>query len=219
MVQLYIYYLCKKSKLMRKFISFFLFSICFVSCAGVFQSISSHHDHTVNFSAYKTYAWIDKNLPHSETPFDNEIVENNIKNYVEKEFEKKGYAANQDSPDLLFELLLSDTEKVKTAVVPVYSYPTTSYRYFNSFNYGWNRHGYSHYDYIRPPYMIGNRIVKTPYNRSSITINVFDRKSNRLIWTGSAKGNVYDDNYREREIHPAVVKILNQYPVKTDAKK
>ncbi|MEP6750687.1 MAG: DUF4136 domain-containing protein [Bacteroidota bacterium] len=202
---------------MHKFIMFFLSIIAFASCARVFRRISYHYDHTVNFSAYKTYAWIDKNLPHSETPYDNEIVENNIKNYVEKEFEKKGYAPNDDSPDVLFELLLSDTEKVKTTVLPVYSYPTTSYRYFNAFNYGWNRHGYSHYDYIKPAYSIGKRVVKTPYNRSSITINVFDRKNNRLIWTGSAKGNVYDDNYRKKEIHPAIIKILNQYPIKTSA--
>lgn len=204
---------------MRTFLLCLLASIMLSSCGNSFKKISSDYDRSADFSNYKTYAWLDKNVKHSETPYDNEIVENNIKNYVDNELEKRNYTASNDAPDLLFELVLSDKEKVSTSSVPVYSspqypYPVTSYRYYNPGNYRWNQHIYNNYSYVRPSYRIGTRIVKTPYNHAAITIHVFDRIKNRLVWTGTAKGDVYDDNYSKKDIHPAVIKILDQYPVK-----
>ena len=209
---------------MRAFFAVLLAAMLLASCGGTFQNISSNYDHLANFTVYKSYAWLNKDLPHTETPYDNEIVENNIKNYVDKELENRNLIANANAPDLLFELILSDKEKVRTTTTPIYSppqysaYPSTSYRYYSPQNYRWNPHGYSNYNYTRPGYQIGNRVIKTPYNRSTITINVFDRKSNRLIWAGTAKGDVYDDNYKQEDIHPAIIKILNQYPVKANSK-
>ena len=207
----------------------FLFSCLVIttllSCGGVFKNVSSNYDHSINFSSYKTYAWLDKSHTNTETPFNNEIVANNIKNHVDNELENRGYTFNSDAPDLLIELVLNDKDKVSTTSVPIYSapeyfrYPINSYRYYNPKTYRWNQHGYRNYTYLRPPYQIGDRIIKTPYNQSTITINVFDRKKNSLIWMGSAKGDVYDDNYMQKDIPPAIEKILKAYPIKAILKK
>lgn len=189
-------------------------------CGGIYQIINSDYDRSVNFSNYKTYAWLNNHIPHAPTPYDNEIIENNIKNYVDHELSDRNYSADTTAPHLLFELVLNNQKKERTTTTPVYSapsyspYPPNSYRYYNPNNYRWNTHGYNNYNYIRPSYQIGSRVIKTKYNESTITINVFDRVSNKMIWTGSAKGDVYDNQYIQNSNHPAVDAILKQYPVR-----
>jgi len=190
-------------------------------CGGIYQLINSDYDRSVNFSSYKTYAWLNNHIPHAPTPYDNEIIENNIKNYVDHELSDRNYSANTTAPDLLFELVLNNQKKKRTTTTPVYStpqvypaYPPNSYRYNNPNNYRWNPYGYNNNNYVRPSYQISNRVTTTEFNESTITINVFDRVSNKMIWTGSAKGDVYDNQYIQSSIHPAVDAILKQYPVR-----
>ena len=206
---------------MRTFIVNLVVAIMLAGCSnGIYQSISSDYDRSVNFNTYKTYAWLNNHQAHAPTPYDNEIIENNIKNYVDHELFDRNYTPKVDTPDLLFELVLSNQKKVTTTTTPVYStpsysaYPPNSYRYYNQNNYRWNSNGYNNYNYIRPSYQIGSKVTNTEFNQSTITINVFDRVSNRLIWTGSGKGDIYDNQYIQNSIHPAVDAILKQYPIK-----
>jgi hypothetical protein len=41
-----------------------------------------------------------------------------------------------------------------------------------------------------------------------------DRKLNRLVWSGTAKGDIYDPEYIDKDIHPAVLRIMKKFPVK-----
>ena len=211
---------------MRTFIISVTAAIMLAGCSGgIYQSITSDYDRSINFNNYKTYAWLNSHQPHTPTPYDNDIIENNIKNYVDHELADRNYTPKVDAPDLLFELVLNNQNKVSTTTTPVYSaptyspYPPNSYRYYNPNNYRWNPYGYNNYNYIRPSYQIGSRVIKTEFNQSTITINVFDRVSNKMIWTGSARGDVYDNQYIQNDIHPAVDKILKEYPIKSVKKK
>lgn len=206
---------------MRIFIASLTIAIIMTGCSGgIYQNISSDYDRSVNFNTYKTYAWLNDHQPHVATPYDNEIIENNIKNYVDDELDSRNYTPSEDAPDLLFELVLSNQPKVSTTTTPVYStptittYPPSSYRYYDPNNFRWNSRGYRNNTYIRPSYQIGTRVENTTFTQSTITINVFDRASNRLVWTGSAQGDIYDNQYIQNDIHPAVTNILKKYPVK-----
>ena len=207
---------------MRTFIISVTAAIMLAGCSsGIYQSITSDYDCSINFNDYKTYAWLNSHQPHTPTPYDNDIIENNIKNYVDHELADRNYTPKVDAPDLLFELVLNNQNKVSTTTTPVYSaptyspYPPNSYRYYNPNNYRWNPYGYNNYNYNRPSNQIGRRVIKTEFNQSIITINVFDRVSNKMIWTGSARADVYDNQYIQNDIHPAVDKILNEYPIKS----
>ena len=196
-------------------------SLVFAGCSNrIYQNISSDYDQSVNFNNYRTFAWLNDHQPHIATPYDNEIIENNIKNYVDDEMRNRNYLPSEDQPDLLFELVLSNQSKVNTTTIPVYSspyisaYPPASYRYYNPDKYRWNTHGYRNNMYIKPMYQIGNRVENTTFNQSTITINVFDRISNRLVWTGSAQGDIYDNQYIKDDINPAVTAILKEFPIK-----
>jgi hypothetical protein len=195
-------------------------TIALSGCSNIiFNTISSNYDHSINFKQFKTYAWLNNHQPHTATPYDNEIIENNIKNYVDKELEKILYVPQINAPDILFELIIHSRSKVAITRTPIYSspmygaYPSYSYMYYNSNNYKWNPYGYFNRNYQRPTYKIGETVERTRFNKSTIIINVFERISGKLIWTGSAKGDVYDSRYMKDAIHPAVIKILDKYPI------
>ena len=187
---------------------------------NAYKTFSYDYDHGVDFTKYKTYAWVNDTQTHLPTPYDNEIIDNNIKNYVDQEMSARNYSPEINQPDLLFELMVNAQKKVSSTVVPVEAYPIyppfprNSYRYYDPPNYRWNRNRYYDFGYQRGPYQIGSRVVKTVYERSTISLHVFERVTNRLIWTGTAEGDVYDPAYMKHDMHPAVIKILKQYPIK-----
>ena len=138
---------------MRTFVVTLVASIMLAGCSnGINQSIRSDYDRSANFNTYKTYACLNNYSLHEPIPFDNEIIEYNIKDYIDHELSARNYAPKVDRPDLLFELVLSNQKKVSTTTTPVYStpsysaYPTNSYRYFNQNNYRWNSNGYNIYN-------------------------------------------------------------------------
>ena len=51
------------------------------------------------------------------------------------------------------------------------------------------------------------------YVEGSITFNVIDRKDSKLVWSGTAKGDIYDPAYINRNIHPAVEAIMEKFPL------
>ena len=205
---------------MKIFIVSIISAIILAGCSeNVYKKITSDSDRNVNFNNYKTYAWLNDHLPHTPTPYDNEIIENNIKNYVDQDLALRNFTPKMDKPDLLFELVLTNREKVQTSTQPIFTepystYPFNSYRYYNPESYRWNPNGFNNFGYVRPAYQIGNRLMRTTYDRSTITINAIDRATNKLVWTGSAKGDIYDERYIKSDIHPAVINILKQYPIK-----
>ncbi|MFX4489899.1 hypothetical protein ABTA82_19815, partial [Acinetobacter baumannii] len=55
------------------------------------------------------------------------------------------------------------------------------------------------------------------YIRGAITVNVIDRKQNKFIYTATVEADLYDPSTLQRELHPAVHTLLENYPVKPPA--
>ena len=53
----------------------------------------------VNFNNYKTFGWSDDNGVKKAGRADNDIVDNNIKNSISAELEKKGWQESDQRPD------------------------------------------------------------------------------------------------------------------------
>lgn len=49
--------------------------------------------------------------------------------------------------------------------------------------------------------------------KSSITVNLFDRKQIKLVWTSITVRDIYDPAYIEDNLNPAVYDILNDFPI------
>jgi len=187
-----------------------------LSGCGMFNNTYSNFDKSIDFTKYKTYAWLNSQKPNAPTLYHNDVIENNAKSYVDNHFKNRGYAVDSVKPDVLLELVLKSEKKTEEVQLSnPYNYSNYIYypynRYYNdNLCYGnqyYNR--YNNYNYSRHySYNPGYRTTTRKHTQSTITINVIDRASNKLVWTGSAENYIYNPTYLKEEIHPAVVNFL-----------
>lgn len=190
-----------------------------ISC-GSYKNIYTNRDESVDFSNYHTFAWApDSTSNRDDKPelaaFDNDIVRNNAKNYINHNLTNRGLLLDIKSPDLVLKLVLLNEKQEK--VVTYQSYP--GYYYYSPFYFPYYYPYYRTYTwYGAYPFWNDVTTYTKTYIKGTITIDVFDRKLQKLIWTGSAEGDIYDPSYIKYAVHPAVDRILKRFPIKTTHK-
>lgn len=190
------------------------------SSCDVYSNISNSSDIGTDFSKYKTFAWLPDQMDTTNLPYNNQIIRNNIRNYFGKSFAERGYKVDLDSPDILLRVVITNKKKEKEITYSSNPYPYyycnyyfgSTYYYPYDFNYYYRNHAV----YCYPP---DYYTEKQEYIEGSIVLNVIDRKQNKLVWSGVARGDIYDPAYINENIHPAVEAIMKKYPVKAIAKK
>lgn len=183
---------------------------------GIYTQISVNADENADFSGYRTFAWLHDEVDTMNSPYNNEIIRNNIRNYFGQSFAGRGYLVNLDTPDILLQVVVVNKKKERELYYPPHPRPY----YYCSYYYCSPYYSPYAFDYY---YRYPERYHYTPgyhkeiiqYMEGSITLNVTDRRKNKLIWTGTAKGDIYDPAYIKRDIHPAVLRIMRKFPVKT----
>lgn len=192
-----------------------------VSGCSTYSNLYSNYDTSIDFSQYETFAWApDSGVVESRESdtYDNDIVRNNAKNYITHVLSQRGFLVNTDSPDVVMELVLLNEKKER--VVTYHSHPAPYY-YYNPYYfpyyyphpryytwYGW--HGW-----IYDPYWDHRTTTYTKtYITGTVTLNMYDRKLKKLVWTASAEGDIYDPVYIQHDVHPAIDRILKKFPIK-----
>ncbi|MFI5163877.1 MAG: DUF4136 domain-containing protein [Bacteroidia bacterium] len=182
---------------------------------GIYTEISVTSDASADFSKYRTFAWLPDDFDTANSPYNNEIIRNNLKNYFGQSFATRGFSVNLDTPDVLLQIVIINKEREKEVFYSVYPAPYYYCQYYYCSNY------YSPYQYdyyyrhsITFCYGMGYCKQKIQYVEGSITLNMIDRKQNKLIWAATAKGDIYDPAYINKSIHPAVTGIMKKFPVK-----
>jgi hypothetical protein len=202
-----------KKILLFSAITFMLFFA--ITGCNVYSNIYSTVDKDTNFNNYKKFAWLSDKSDTTNTPYNNEIIRNNIRNYFSKEMSDRGLAVDVDNPDLLLELAVKNTpHKVRQ---------TYDNRYYYSHRYYYRSRYYSPYR-NRYYYVWGPSFSYVyPYNRTTIdethmdnavTLNVVDAKLRKLVWTGTIEADIYDPSVIEQDIHPAITKLMERFPLK-----
>ncbi|PLX13684.1 MAG: DUF4136 domain-containing protein [Marinilabiliales bacterium] len=164
------------------------------SCSTI--SVTSDYDKEVNFSDYKTFSFLKWREDNSRflTPFDKARLENAVK----EQMNERNYSYQETGGDLAVSIFIILEEK-------------TSY---NSYTDYYGGYGYYH----RAPWGWGGpaRTTVSSYNytQGTIIFNIFDAKEKKLIWQGTAIGEL-DDNpaTRERNIPKVVKEVFNNYPI------
>lgn len=194
-----------------------VFLIVLNSCSPkVYKDIQSTYDPSADFKHYKTFAWLpDKDSADAKTVF--AINRNNILNYFTHCMGERGYRADIDKPDVLLELIIKSETKEKqdpslhtpygTTAVTTYANPylhplSNPFKYNKSFTY-------KYFDYPK-----GTPQLIETYLKNSITLNVIDREKQKIVWSGTAKADLWDTAYMQMNLHPVVYDMLEKYPVK-----
>ena len=157
----------------------------------------------VDFSNYKTFGWASVNGEKTEDIADNDIVDNNIKNAINLQLENKGWKETSQQPDVILDYNVMVEKNVKQVSEPVYSYPYTHY-YYNRWS---RRRGFMYY----PNDLIGYHTYNVPFKQGILTVNMIDAKTNKLIWQGSATGDVSSKTVTTPEMQTDVSSIFKKF--------
>ena len=206
------------------------------SCT-VYSVLYTDQDRAVDFTMYKTFAWL-PDEDRENQPYHNQIIEGNTRNYFSHEFMSRKMTVDVDAPDVLMQLAVKAASKQRTEQVPVYNTAppglyNNPYAYPNNNSYGYNPYSYpatspqnpyynpnpNQYMYNQPPnfspnYPTSYTTQTINYTESTITLNVIDRKSNRLVWTSVVGADLYDPSEMQNNVHSAVHRLLDSYPVR-----
>jgi hypothetical protein len=188
--------------------------ILILSNCTAYNKVYSDYDRTTDFNRYKTFAWL-LDSDTANTTFNNQIIRNNTLNYFTHCMGECGLQAEPDSPDILLQLVVRSLPQQMTITSAVHQ----------GSNYGGRGNPYFYpnpNNYFYPSPFLSSRTTyvteRVDYAESTITLNVYDRRLNRLVWTGTAKGDLYDPAYMADNLHPAVYRILKNFPIKTQIK-
>ncbi|MFD0795401.1 DUF4136 domain-containing protein [Mucilaginibacter litoreus] len=213
--------------MVRKFKTLFtVVLLSATSCATSYKLANSDFDKTVDFSKYKTFSWIAP-LDKDSISAADQIIYNNTINYFAHDLAARGMTVDNDNPDLLFQLKVSEKREQRTETArqtfPLYN-NNYYFRYhaFSPYNRYYNLYPRSYY-YNRGfnfnDYRYGYNTQTGDYTKSSLTLNVMDLKQRKFIYTATVEADLYDPATWKRELHPAVHTLLDNYPVKATAKK
>lgn len=200
-------------------LSAIIFVFMLVSCASTYNLVSSDYDRTADFTKYKTFAWLPDKADTVNTPYNNEIIRNNIRNYFGQCMSDRGYSVDLDNPELLLQLDITNAKKERV----ITSYPSSYYyrpyyfgsSYYSPYQSNYYYKGHQSFNYSSYNYSSGlTTTQKQEYVQGAITLNLVDTKLKKMVWTGIAKGDIYDASYISKDLHPAIHSIIDAYPVK-----
>ena len=164
-------------------------------------------DDTVDFSRYKTYAWIDKDgrgpRNHNRR---NDLTESKVKDAVNEMLGKTaGWSEVRSRPDVLltYDVLVEKTTKQQSD--PVYSQPFRRI-YYNP----WRR---SYMTVYYPSQFLGYDRDQYQVREGTVTITMIDARTDKTVWQGWTTDEVDSRNMTDKEISSAVKSIFRKFDV------
>jgi hypothetical protein len=175
----------------------------------------------VEFSSYKTYAWIPTGKDTTEqSDFNNDVTYQNIRQATDKEMAKRGYVLDATNPDLLLNVHANFEKREELVQRPMYStyynyyYPGfNNYAYYPGYFPGYVGSYYGGYGYHNSPMISGYDIQEIEYTEGTVVIDAIDRKSQKVIWRGWTEERLDDPDDLD-ELYDNVDNVFKKYPVK-----
>lgn len=175
---------------------------CIATCACLFALAAGYawakvrfdYDHSVDFSGYSTYAWIERdNSVESMIP---EHLNIRLRRVTEDVLAEKGFDPAPAPPqtDLLLTYYYSDTNELQINHIPYSPYSPWGYGYWGGFNYG--------YTEVRS------------YTKGTLVLDIVDARTHQLVWVGVLDKEVQSANPPGKRIEKAITKLLKDFPPK-----
>lgn len=171
-------------------------------CAATGPRITTDYDRTVDFSQYRTYAFMDREARGVARGYDS-IVERRLMAAAGRELAARGYLEVEADPDLLvnFAVMTETVEEVTT--VPGAGWPGP---------WGWR-----HYYYPWPAYTYETYVDR--YEQGTVFIDLVDAERRQLVWEGRAVQRVTSATREDPAgtLDATVREIFATYPFRAGA--
>jgi hypothetical protein len=163
-----------------------LIGLMCLTVAAFAQQVHFDYDRSVNFTAYKTYQWVD----HNPVQIGNQLLDRDIKRAVDEQLTGKGLRRVESGGDLLVG----------------YQAGLSKEKQFDSFG-GSGPRWFGNWGDIR--------VTTSTINIGELTIGLFDPAIKQLVWRGSGSQVIdinrdAEKNYRTLE--KAMLKLFKNYP-------
>lgn len=176
-----------------KYLIFPILLLFLYSCSTI--TVTADYDKEVDFTTYKTFSLLKWRKDNSRliNDFDKKRLEDALKN----EMSARGYNYIVTGGELAVSVFLILQDKTDYTAYTNY-YGGYGYYYGTPWGWGPSRTTVSRYD----------------YTQGTLIFNVFDAKQKKLIWQGTAIGEVDNNpNNRDRGIPKAVGEVFMKYPI------
>lgn len=191
---------------MKSFKIFGLLAIAGFMLASCGSVAHIEKDDTVNFSNFKTFAWVNS----SETQSGEEqkplsLTEQKVRKAVNSELAKQGWREVKNRPDVLLSYDVLIERAVKEDNSPVYSQPYTRYVY--------NPYTRRYIPIYYPSQFLGYDNDQYEVRQGTITVSMVDAKTNKTVWQGWTTDEVNSKNLTSKEIENSVKSIFRKFDV------
>ena len=161
--------------------------------------VTSDYDHSVNFRAYRTWAWYPQQRADTEggpAQGYESFLDKRIRTAVEQQLGAKGLTLVEASatPDVYvaYSARVEDKQRAVNSPYGPYGYPYYGYGY-----------GYG---------MFNNRGYVSQYKAGTLILDFVDASRKELAWRGQGQAQVDNQTISEAEVQRIVTSILGNYP-------
>ena len=161
-------------------------------------------DDTVDFSKYKTFAWVEKGGPDKKDKVkSNDIMEQKFKDAVTNALSKQGWRMDNRRPDVLVSYDVLVERNARRQSDAVYSQP-----FMRTF---YNPFARRFYNIYYPSQFMGYDDYAVPVREGTVTISMTDAQSDKVVWQGWTTDEVNSSNLTSKEINSAVRSIFKKF--------
>src|SRR5712672_930418 len=150
------------------------------------QKVQTDFDHQANFSQYKTYSWQTIKDPNS-------LWDARIKNAVDAQLAAKGWTQVDSGGDVAI-VAIKTTQTQRSLQT-----------FYDGFGGGWRWRGFGG--------MGEATTTEQDYKQGTLVVDMYDAKTKRLIWRGSAEDTLSDKAAKnEKNLDKGVAKMFKKFP-------
>jgi hypothetical protein len=163
-------------------------------------------DPSVNLNSYKTFAWIgDKNSNRKTDKPYKDFQESYLTDLISQQLEKNGFVKSKSNPDILIDYDIMIENEVRHQSEPLYSRSFVRY-FYNPYTQRINSRYY-------PSRYMGQNTYDVPYKSGTITINIVDNDSKKLVWQGWAETEVTTKRIAKDDMNKIVKSIFKKMDI------
>ena len=182
-----------------KFTILLPFILCFTVSINA-QKVTTDFNKNTDFSQYKTFTFLGWQKDSEQLM--NDLDKERMRNAFANEFHSRDLKKGGKDADMAITLYLVLEQKTSTTAYTNYYGTSGLYGRYGRGAWGWGN-GYSNTTYNEYDYIKG-----------TLVMDVYDNKTNQLIWQGVASGSVKENpQKRDKSIPKTVKKLMKKFPI------